>query len=381
MAVSDVSVSYLKPEEYDGFMRFLEKCYRHTRDYFPRRYPHVWCKDTVDYENRLILKIDGKIVSHVGIFPLKLIVEDCTIPVGGIGGVATLQEYRGRGYMTKLMNAAIEKMKKDGYPLSVLWGDRQRYGHFGYENAGKLAYITVSLRSLKIEAKVKKIDYDRLDVDYSKLNVIKQLHKKEPLRLERSDDFYERVFKMPGLITYIAEDNSAYVVHFGERYGDIVEYGGSPESLLNLLYSLLTDLSKEFGVSGTVVAAPYYPYATFHELLKVSTGMRIGYEAMAKILDLKKLLEAYRPLLEKRCEEIEVEVTLKIKESGEAVHLELSKGSVAIESKEKKPIVVLSERDAVKLLFNGVYEVPVKVPAALASILPLPMHFTSLDHI
>lgn len=376
-----MSISYLKPEEYDEFMRFLEKCYRHTRDYFPRRYPHVWCKDTVDYENRLILKVDGKIVSHVGIFPLKLIVEDCTIPVGGIGGVATLQEYRGRGYMTKLMNAAIEKMKKDGYPLSVLWGDRQRYGHFGYENAGKLAYITVSLRSLKIEAKVEKIDYDRLDVDYSKLNVIKQLHKKEPLRLERSDDFYERVFKMPGLITYIAEDNSAYVVHFGERYGDIVEYGGSPESLLNLLYSLLTDLSKEFGVSSTVVAAPYYPYATFHELLKVSTGMRIGYEAMAKILDLKKLLEAYRPLLEKRCEEIEVEVTLKIKESGEAVHLELSKGSVAIESKEKKPIVVLSERDAVKLLFNGVYEVPVKVPAALASILPLPMHFTSLDHI
>ena len=376
-----MSISYLKPEEYDEFMRFLEKCYRHTRDYFPRRYPHVWCKDTVDYENRLILKVDGKIVSHVGIFPLKLIVEDCTIPVGGIGGVATLQEYRGRGYMTKLMNAAIEKMKKDGYPLSVLWGDRQRYGHFGYENAGKLAYITVSLRSLKIEAKVEKIDYSRLDVDYSKLNVIKQLHEKEPLRLERNDEFYERVFKMPGLMTYIAEDNSAYVVHFGERCGDIVEYGGSPESLLNLLYSLLIDLSKEFGVSSTDVAAPYYPYATFHELLKVSTGMKIGYEAMAKILDLKKLLEAYRPLLEKRCEEIEVEATIKVKETNEVVHLELSKGSVSIEGREKEPTIVLSERDVVKLLFNGVYEVPAKVPTALASVLPLPMHFTSLDHI
>lgn len=376
-----MSISYLKPEEYDEFMHFLEKCYRHTRDYFPRRYPHVWCKDTIDYENRLILKVNGKIVSHVGIFPLKLIVEDCTIPVGGIGGVATLQEYRGRGYMTKLMNASIEKMKKEGYPLSVLWGDRQRYGHFGYENAGKLVYITVSLRSLKIEAKVEKINYSRLDVDYSKLKVIKQLHEREPLRVERNDKFYERVFKVPGLMTYIAEDSSAYVVHFGERYGDIVECGGSPKSLLNLLYSLLIDLSKEFGVSSTNIAVPYYPYATFHELLKVSTRMKICYEAMVKILNLKKLLEVYRPLLEKRCEEIEVEATIKVKETNEVVHLELSKGSVSIEGREREPTIVLSERDVVKLLFNGVYEVSVKVPTALASVLPLPIHFTLLDHI
>ncbi|NQS89615.1 GNAT family N-acetyltransferase [Patescibacteria group bacterium] len=70
----------------------------------------------------------------VGIFPLTGVVGDAEIRIGGIGGVATLPEFRGKGYMSNLMECSIQKMTEDKYSISILWGDRQRYTNFGKED-------------------------------------------------------------------------------------------------------------------------------------------------------------------------------------------------------------------------------------------------------
>ena len=67
----------------------------------------------------------------MGIFPLTGVVGDAEIRIGGIGGVATLPEFRGKGYMSNLMECSIQKMTEDKYSISILWGDRQRYANFG----------------------------------------------------------------------------------------------------------------------------------------------------------------------------------------------------------------------------------------------------------
>lgn len=120
----------VKKKEFDKLMRSLERVYGHPKGFFPLHYPTVWGRETADLENRFIIKEGGKIVSHVGLFPLKVKVGKEIAKVGGIGGVATLPEWRGKGLMTKLLNHTIKKMEKENYPFSVLWGDRQRYGNF-----------------------------------------------------------------------------------------------------------------------------------------------------------------------------------------------------------------------------------------------------------
>lgn len=52
---------------------------------------------------------------------------------GHIGQVSVHPYHRGKNYMRVLMNMAIEDMKKERYDYSILSGQRQRYGYFGYE--------------------------------------------------------------------------------------------------------------------------------------------------------------------------------------------------------------------------------------------------------
>ena len=108
-----MEVETLKRKDYIRLMRFLEKSYNHSYNFFPLKYPHVWEEETTDYE-------------------------------GGIGGVATLQPCRGKGFMTSLMRHTLKIMEERGYPFSILLGDRQRYGVFGYETCGREVVFYVS---------------------------------------------------------------------------------------------------------------------------------------------------------------------------------------------------------------------------------------------
>ena len=88
------------------------------------------------------LRRDGRIRAVVGIHPLTWKVGAATLPVAGIGGVSTHPDCRGQGMMQRLMTHCVGVMKEEGYPLSVLGGQRQRYGYFGYERCG----VEVELR-------------------------------------------------------------------------------------------------------------------------------------------------------------------------------------------------------------------------------------------
>jgi len=379
-----LEVTSLRPEEYSEMMRFLEKSYRHSREYFQTRYPHVWRRDTVQYDNKIVLKLDDKIVSHVGIFPLTMVVGKAKVNIGGIGAVATLQEYRGRGFMTKLMKAAIRKMKADGYSLSILWGDRQRYGHFGYETVGRLTLFRVSLRSLKVEAKVSETPFERFYGEDELLSKIIQAHEREPIRILRSRRTYELLFNIPYLMTYVS-DEGAYISYMRERTPQrVIEYGGSGEGVVSLIYSILKAFNREFGTSSVEVMTPYYPYNTFLKLRKVCCSLTTIPEAMVKILDLVKLFKEYSPYLEGISEKLRLDVVFEIKETSSKAKLTLDHGQVSVEAGGSADLVVsLEERDMAKLIFDGpeTTSLPSSKRALLKTFLPLPLHVWPLDHI
>ena len=77
--VMSLEITTLRPEEYEDMMKFLETSYRFSKGFFQRRYPYVWRKETIRYENRIILKKNGQIVLHVGIFPLTMKIGDIEV--------------------------------------------------------------------------------------------------------------------------------------------------------------------------------------------------------------------------------------------------------------------------------------------------------------
>jgi GNAT superfamily N-acetyltransferase len=117
----------LRLDEFDAFMRFLERCYGVPPGHFERSDPHRYRPSAELCASAFVIEQRGQIVSHVGLYPLEVVVHGVTYPIGGVGGVGTLPAHRSKGYMTQLLYAVIEVMREREMRLSWLGGDRQCY--------------------------------------------------------------------------------------------------------------------------------------------------------------------------------------------------------------------------------------------------------------
>jgi aminoglycoside 2'-N-acetyltransferase I len=64
---------------------------------------------------RVLVEADGEgVVSHVGIHRREVTWNGRRMRAGGIGGVATREQFRRRGYASIALNAAVQTMKDEG---------------------------------------------------------------------------------------------------------------------------------------------------------------------------------------------------------------------------------------------------------------------------
>lgn len=106
-------------------------------------YPKAYAKGRCGLVTHHIIKEKQKIRALVDIYPLTLRL-DTDLAKGGkmelkaayVGTVSVHPNTRKRGYMTKLMEYAVEDARRQGAALMLLDGDRHRYRHFGFEHAG-----------------------------------------------------------------------------------------------------------------------------------------------------------------------------------------------------------------------------------------------------
>ncbi len=95
------------------------------------------------------LRESGRIRAIVGMFPLACRWGGASLRVAGIGGVSCHPHARGRGYMQQLMAHCVAVAPGEGFDLSWLGGQRQRYGYFGYEKCGVYYRLTLSQTNVR----------------------------------------------------------------------------------------------------------------------------------------------------------------------------------------------------------------------------------------
>jgi predicted acetyltransferase len=88
--------------------------------------------DLVSSGWRIDLFLDGKSVSRLWIADKWMRIGGTVIKIGGISTVGTDIAFRGRGFSSLVMQAALALMKKKGYALSLLHGIPGFYHRFGY---------------------------------------------------------------------------------------------------------------------------------------------------------------------------------------------------------------------------------------------------------
>src|SRR4051812_29387804 len=100
-------------------------------------------------EQRLLVKVDGRVVSHVHLTGRGVRFGTVALPMNGVMWVGTLPEYRGMGYAQNLMRLADERARETGAALQALTtGMPQFYRPLGWGVCGRQTFGQTLSRDL-----------------------------------------------------------------------------------------------------------------------------------------------------------------------------------------------------------------------------------------
>lgn len=364
------------PAEFEAVSRAVDRCFNFEDGGYRARWPQCF-DESGSYH--AVVERDGEVVSHVGCVPQTVVVGDVRLESWGVTGVGTLPAHQGNGYMSALLEFWIDRMREAGVPLSDLAGDRARYGRYGWEIAGRECFYRVTERgfdSLSSSGRVREYAGDE-DVDR-----VREIHDREPLRVERDREQYADLLAKRGVRTLLYGGDEPAYLSFTLESTDrtVTEFGGSRAGVEALLEHALAAYRTN---SLTVRARPDERLAPLFRA--VADRWRVEPHRSFNVVDLRALLDAYAPRLaaawRERGDGGEGRVSFGI--AGEsAVELAYGPDGVAVEEYGGRPDVELDRADATRLLFGapGGLAVGADDPF-LSAVLPLSLYVWRTDQV
>jgi predicted N-acetyltransferase YhbS len=111
----------------------------------------------------LVARDGGRLVSTVQIFDRATNLDGHAVPMGGIGSVFTLEEYRHKGVASALMRLAVDTMVREGFEVSLLFAERLTfYNQFGWREVDRKFSILAGGAGLK---PANSDGWDRFEID------------------------------------------------------------------------------------------------------------------------------------------------------------------------------------------------------------------------
>jgi len=345
-------------DDFDSIVEIGNECFPYDRDHggIVARWPHCFFPKAEKIKNCLIMKDGSKVVSLVEYVDQTLQVDGGNLKVGGITVVSTWPSYRSLGLMTKLLNYCVSLMQEEGYAFSDLNGDRQRYGHFGWENAGRQWRFDISRRSISALDVVKGYNISLYGSSRKEIDAIIAIHEKETMGLKRTRSLYEMLLGRKGKQVWLArseEGIDAYVVaDQRDKEQVIVEFGGAAEGV----HAILMYLIENFGSEVLHVNSPWsHPLNT--TFFSISARWHVICQRMIKIIDLEATLRGFAHQLGQRYRDLGFQgshtIALAIEGTEQRVEIEFSSEGVTVrKASNHSKSLTLSDRQIVRLIFG-----------------------------
>lgn len=372
-----VTIRTLHVEEFDDFMRYVERAFGHSKGWFERHLPHIYRPTEEVCSWAYVVVEDGEIRSHVGVYPIKSVTAGLPLSIGGIGAVSTAPEARGKGYMTQLLDHAIDEMRRIGYPVSWLGGDRQRYNTFGWENASRVYDLVFTQRSMGWNP-VEPLEVEEVYAQEA-MDTIRRYHEEPTCHTERPD--LEIQMQKEDIRFFIAEDG--YAVLAGQdrehiRIRELVSASGREIRLIQALMDWNDSSRANWPLS-------MWDRARLHRLLPYAAGWQWGYSGMYRINDLTALLEAVKPHLTARAGALcnfSAALALKERDRTTFTTITVEDGEVNVSAERGNSPVELSPVGAARLFIGGPPAPEADaLPEGLKAMLPVPVYVLPLDHV
>ena len=371
------TIRTLHVEEFDDFVRYLERAFGQAKGWFEGHLPHIYRPTERACAWAYVIVDDGEIRSHVGVYPIQAVTTGFPLAIGGIGAVSTAPEARGQGYMTRLLDHAIREMRRRDYPVSWLGGDRQRYNTFGWENASPSYELIFTSRSLDW-APVEPLAVEEVYAEEA-LATIRRYYQEPACHAVRPD--LEIQMRKANHRFWIAEDGYAVLAGQDREHLRIRELVSASGREVNMIRALMdwNDSSR----AGWPLSM--WDRARLHRLLPHAANWHRGYSGMYRINDLTALLNAVKPHLTERAAALRnFSASLALKERDRTTYttLTVEDGEVAIRPQKGDAPVALSPISAARLFLGGP-PVPEAdgLPVGLRAMLPVPVTVLPLDYV
>jgi predicted acetyltransferase len=223
--------------------------------HFQSLLPKLYQPDDEKMHAHFAIRRDGRIRALIGMYPMTLRVGAQQLKVAGIGGVGTHPDERKSGLMRQLMTAIVDEMKQQQIALSVLGGQRQRYGYYGYEPAGASLTFSLSKTNLKHffrDRDFATVRFEMLDPENDKnnscLTLMKRWHNQQPVHVERPADSFLTILSSWYARVWLARDAGGEAIGYlvSNREGNAVSelISEKPDSLLSIAASWVDQQEK-----------------------------------------------------------------------------------------------------------------------------------------
>lgn len=262
--------------------------------------------------HKVELLLGDTAVSSMYINDLDVRVENTYLKMGGIGGVATLEEHRMKGYSRRLMEYCIEYMKNNRYDISMLFGIPEYYSKWGYVSTLAEYKIRMPIRNAERATPglhprpMSKDDVEAILAIYEFANSSRT----GPIRRERGRWLKFRKgsdWRIPADGT-VFEDNSGKIVSYyaSDRWPRVVritEVGSVEPRFYENMLSHMSEIAMQKRATELEVFVPFdHGFANLCKRMGCAMNTEYHYDAMGmgRIIDLTTTLGKLEPLLSKR---------------------------------------------------------------------------------
>lgn len=377
-----------KADELASLTKMLNKVFFLTdsEDVFMRIHPKLYKPAYSPCEKNYIIKEDGAIKAAVGLFPLTVYAAGKKLRVGGIGNVAVTEDCRGKGYMVDCLNRAIEDMKADGTDYSILGGNRQRYGYFGYEPAGINYRFRINRNNLDhVVGRGSKSTFTAVQVmadNKELLKKIKQLHEESPFYCEREEEKLFDILLTWDSVPFAAFDGDEFKGYFvkeasGQGIRELKPVNS--EDLLNLIL-LATETAQTKDIE---LGYPPCESEICEQLVHIAAETKICQSEMISIYNYKAFVEAFLSLKAESTPLCDGSLVLLIhgEKCDEQLEIKVENGKVSVNETTKDPDLDLEHREA-EILLCALYSAKRNaLPPFAQSWFPLHFYSYTLDDV
>lgn len=321
---------------------------------------------------------EGRLRGVAGVLPLDLRLGGSHgLQVGYVGQVAVHPYWRGHGYMKELMRMQEERCRSQGLDLMALGGQRQRYNHFGFENAGANLSFEINQSNLRYLATPPGALGLRLtplaQAGQKAVDTAYAMHAGQAMAVRRArEDFVSILSSWDALGYAVMQGDHCLGYVYGQR--DIYEWALEDAALLAEVLHAWFILR---GLPGANVHVPGHDEQRLRAAAAIAQGFRITSSCMVYVLNWPKVLTELLDFKRRHWPLQEGETVLEIQGQGRYL-LRVDSAASAVLPTARSAQMVLSPLAAQSLLLSPA-EALYQKTAVFYNWLPLPLHIPMAD--